>query len=61
MFRDHSYGFRPGRGAADAMRAAQGFAREGKEWVVDMDIAKFLDTASYCPLVHEGCSNSAGC
>jgi len=27
----------------------------------DADNPRFLDTASYCPLVHENCSNSAGC
>ncbi len=53
MFSNHSYGFRPGRCVADAMRAAQEFTRQGKDWVVDMDITKFLDTASYCPLVIE--------
>ena len=45
-FSDHSYGFRPGRSAADAMRAAQEIARQGKDWVVDMDITKFLDWCS---------------
>ncbi len=29
--------------------------------VAECDIKGFLDTASYCPLVHESCSNSAGC
>ncbi len=48
-FSEHSYGFRPGRSAQDAMRAAQQYAQEGKDWVVDIDITKFLDTASYCP------------
>jgi len=61
MFSEHSYGFRPGRSAHDAAVAAQRYAQEGKDWVVDIDIAKFLDTASYCPLVHESCSNSPGC
>ena len=42
-FSEHSYGFRPGRKAADAVRAAQGYARTGKDWVVDLDIAKFFD------------------
>ena len=60
-FSEHSYGFRPGRSAQDAVRAAQKYVQGGKEWVVDIDIAKFLDTASYCPLIHESCSNSAGC
>jgi RNA-directed DNA polymerase len=47
MFSDQSYGFRPGRSAADAMRAAQGLAREGKDWVVDMDITKFFDHVNH--------------
>ena len=61
QFSEHSYGFRPGRSAQDAVRAAQQYAQGGKDWVVDMDITKFLDTASYCPLVHESCANSSGC
>ena len=43
MFSEHSYGFRPGRSAQDAMRAAQQYAQEGKDWVVDLDITKFFD------------------
>jgi RNA-directed DNA polymerase len=43
-FSEHSYGFRPGRSAADAVRAAQGYARTGQDWVVDLDIAKFSTT-----------------
>jgi RNA-directed DNA polymerase len=60
-FSEHSYGFRPGRKAQDAVLAAQKYVQRGKDWVVDIDITKFLDTASYCPLVHESCSNSSGC
>ena len=47
MFSNSSYGFRPGRGVADAVRAAQGYAREGKDWVVDMDITKFFDHVNH--------------
>src|SRR5262245_24878665 len=42
-FSEHSYGFRPGRSAHDAVRAAQGYVQSGKDWVVDMDITKFFD------------------
>lgn len=42
-FSEHSYGFRPGRSAQDAVRAAQQYAQEGKDWVVDLDITKFFD------------------
>ena len=34
-FSEHSYGFRPGRSAQDAVRAAQQYVQGGKEWVVD--------------------------
>ena len=43
LFSESSYGFRPGRSAHDAVRAAQGYVREGRDWVVDIDIAKFFD------------------
>lgn len=42
-FSEHSYGFRPGRSAQDAVRAAQQYAQGGKDWVVDIDITKFFD------------------
>jgi hypothetical protein len=29
------------------------------DWVLDLDIAGFLDPVSYCPLVHEAPSNSS--
>jgi group II intron reverse transcriptase/maturase len=42
-FSPSSYGFRPGRSAHDAVRAAQSYAQQGYDWVVDIDIAKFFD------------------
>ena len=48
-FSEHSYGFRPGRSAHQAVDAAQQYRAEGYRWVVDLDLEKFLDTASYCP------------
>ena len=47
LFSEHSYGFRPGRNAQDAMRAAQQYAQEGKDWVVDIDITKFFDQVNH--------------
>ena len=47
QFSEHSYGFRPGRSAQDAVRAAQQYAQEGKDWVVDMDISKFFDHVNH--------------
>ncbi len=52
IFSDHSYGFRPGRSAHDAVRAAQKHIQEGKEWVVDMDITKFFDRVNHDILMH---------
>lgn len=46
-FSEHSYGFRPGRSAHDAIRAAQSMMLEGKDWVVDMDITKFFDHVNH--------------
>ena len=60
-FSEHSYGFRPGRSTHQAVSQAQQYIAEGYRWVVDLDLEKFLDTAPYCPLVHESCSNNAGC
>jgi RNA-directed DNA polymerase len=52
-FSEHSYGFRPGRSAHQAVTAAQQYIAEGYRWVVDLDLEKFFDTASYCPRVAE--------
>jgi group II intron reverse transcriptase/maturase len=51
QFSEHSYGFRPGRSAQDAVRAAQQYAQGGKEWVVDIDITKFFDHVNHDILV----------
>jgi RNA-directed DNA polymerase len=47
MFSEHSYGFRPGRSAQDAVKAAQKYAQEGKGFVVDIDITKFFDAVNH--------------
>ncbi len=41
-FSDHSYGFRPGRSAHQAVEAAQGYIAEGYRWVVDLDLEEVL-------------------
>lgn len=46
-FSDHSHGFRPGRGAHDALREARQYVREGKRWVVDVDLSKFFDRVNH--------------
>lgn len=44
---EHSWGFRPGRSAHDAVTAARGYVAEGKEWVVDIDLASFFDQVNH--------------
>ena len=46
-FSQHSYGFRPGRSAHDAVKVAQGHIEAGNRWVVDIDLAKFFDTVNH--------------
>lgn len=46
-FSAHSFGFRPGKSAHDAVRAAQSYVQAGKDWVVDMDITKFFDRVNH--------------
>jgi group II intron reverse transcriptase/maturase len=46
-FSDHSYGFRPGRSAHDAVRAAQQYIQSGRRWVADVDLAKFFDRVNH--------------
>ena len=61
-FKGFSYGFRPGRSPHQALDALTvGIERKKVNWILDLDIRSYLDTASYCPLVHESCANSSGC
>jgi len=46
-FSESSHGFRPGRSAQGAIKAAQEQARAGRDWVVDMDITKFFDQVNH--------------
>jgi len=50
-FSAHSYGFRPGRSAAQAVKAAQGHIHSGKRWVVDLDLEKFFDRVNHDELM----------
>ncbi len=43
-FAEHSYGFRPGRGARDALRRVEGLLKAGHDWVVDADLKSYFDT-----------------
>ena len=46
-FSEHSYGFRPGRSAHQAVAQAQSYVAEGYEWVVDIDLEKFFDRVNH--------------
>jgi RNA-directed DNA polymerase len=46
-FSEHSYGFRPGRSAHQAVAQAQAYIAEGYNWVVDIDLEKFFDRVNH--------------
>jgi RNA-directed DNA polymerase len=46
-FSEHSHGFRPGRSAQGAVRAAQAYIAAGDRHVVDLDIEKFFDRVNH--------------
>jgi RNA-directed DNA polymerase len=46
-FEEQSYGFRPKRGAKDALRRVARLLKDGYEWVVDVDIRKYFDTIDH--------------
>jgi RNA-directed DNA polymerase len=46
-FSEHSYGFRPGRSARQAVHEAQQHIAEGHGWVVDLDLEKFFDRVNH--------------
>lgn len=50
-FSEHSYGFRPGRSAHQAVSAAQGYQAAGHRWVVDIDLDKFFDRVNHDKLM----------
>lgn len=47
VFSESSYGFRPGRGAHDALAKAREYVGEGRGWVVDIDLEKFFDRVNH--------------
>ena len=44
IFREVSYGFRPGRSAHDALRALDRMLLSGVKWIVEADIESFFDS-----------------
>ena len=50
-FSNHSYGFRPGCSAHQAVAAAQQYITAGYRWVVDLDLEKFFDRVNHDKLI----------
>src|ERR1039458_7584669 len=50
-FSDHSYGFRPGRSAHQAVAQAQQYIAQGYGWCVDLDLEKFFDRVNHDKLM----------
>ena len=50
-FSEHSYGFRPGRSAKQAVAQAQRYIAEGYGWCVDFDLEKFFDRVNHDKLM----------
>lgn len=46
-FSNHSYGFRAGRNAHQAVLQAQEYLNEGYEWVIELDLEKFFDKVNH--------------
>ena len=53
-FEDSAYGYRPRRSAVDAVKETHRLIRRGYTDVVDADLSKYLDRASYCHPLYEG-------
>jgi RNA-directed DNA polymerase len=60
-FEDNAYGYRPVRGAVDAVKEVHRLICRGYTDVVDADLSKYLDPVSYCPQVHEVHANRSAC
>ncbi len=46
-FSEHSYGFRPGRSAHQAISRSQQYVEQGYRWVVDIDLEKFFGRVNH--------------
>ena len=51
-FREHSYGFRPGKNAHQAVQQAQKNINEGYQHIVDIDLKSFFDEVDHCLLLN---------
>src|SRR5690606_24744604 len=51
LFAEHSYGFRPGRGAKDALRRVEALRRARNHWTVDADLKGYFDSIPHDQLM----------
>ncbi len=56
-----AYGYRPGRTALKAVQAVHRALCAGQTAVIDADVSSYLDTATYCPLIHGAPAKRLGC
>ena len=50
-FSEHSYGFREGRNAHQAVHQAKKYLDEGKEWIIELDLENFFDRVNHDKLM----------
>ena len=50
-FAVHSYGFRPGHSAQEAVARVEGLLAAGYTWIVDADVRSYFDTIAQGPLL----------
>lgn len=46
-FSESSFGFRPNRGAKNAIKQSETYINQGYKWVIDMDLEKFFDKVNH--------------
>ena len=51
-FDEHSFGFRPGKNAHQAVQTAQGYLNAGYDWIIELDLEKFFDKVNHQKLMH---------
>ena len=52
IFDKHSYGFRPGKNAHQAVLTAQGYLNAGYTWIIELDLEKFFDKVNHQKLMY---------
>ncbi len=52
-FKEHSYGFRPGKNALQCVQQSQQYINEGYQHIVDIDLKSFFDEVDHCLLLNQ--------